>query len=47
MPEEPKKLADMSDHELIAEWECIECDSENTARSEALAFEMKKRNVDF
>lgn len=47
MPDELKNPADMSDHELVAEWECIDCDSENTARTEALAAEMKKREVDF
>lgn len=42
-----KNPGDMSDEELIAEWECIDCDSENAARTEALAAEMKKRDVDF
>lgn len=46
MADEPKNPADMSDHELIAEWECIDCDSEDTARTEALAAEMQKRDVD-
>lgn len=47
MPDDLKDPAGMSDHELVAEWECIDCDSENTTRSEALAAEMKKREVDF
>lgn len=47
MSDDLKNVADMSDHELVAEWECIDCDSENTVRTEALAAEMKRRDVDF
>lgn len=42
-----KDPADMTDGELVAEWECIDCDSEDTARSNALASEMERRNLEF
>ena len=47
MTTEPKAPTEMSDHDLIAEWECIDCDSADTARSDALAADMQKRNLDF
>jgi len=47
MLQDPRNPADMSDHELVAEWECIDSNREDTARTEALAAEMKKREVDF
>ena len=47
MATEPKAPTVMSDQELIAEWECIDCDSEDTSRSDALAAEMQKRELDF
>jgi hypothetical protein len=47
MSDDPKDTASMSDSELIAEWNCIECDSENTVRTEELAAEMQKRSLDF
>lgn len=48
MAEKPEKSpTDMSDHELVAEWECIDCDSEDTGRTKALAAEMKRRDIDF
>lgn len=47
MSDNPKDPASMSDSELIAEWNCIEFDSEDTARTEELAAEMQKRSLDF
>lgn len=47
MTTEAKAPADLPDRELIAEWESIECDSDNTSRSDALAAELQKRNLDF
>jgi hypothetical protein len=38
--------ADMTDIELVQEWNCIDCDSEDTARTDALAAELEKRNLD-
>lgn len=46
MAEPEKSPAEMSDHELIAEWECIECDSEDAHRTKALAAELKRRDVE-
>jgi len=44
--EEPKPLAEMTDLDLLREWECIEeCDFD-TARTNALAAEMQKRQID-
>jgi len=47
MSDEYKNPADMTDQELIAEWNCIDCDSEDTARTDALTAELQKRNLDF
>ena len=47
MPDELKNPAVMSDREFIAEWECIDCDSEYTSRSDALAVELQNRDLDF
>ena len=47
MATELKAPMEMSDQELIAEWECIDCASEDTSRSDALAAEMQKRELDF
>ena len=37
----------LTDLSLLREWECVDCDSEDTERSDALAAELKKRNLDF
>lgn len=39
--------ATMTDQAILREWECIDCDSEDKARTDALAAELEKRNVDF
>ena len=42
-----KPAADLSDQELIAEWECIDCESvESKSRSDDLAAELKKRGLE-
>ena len=37
--------ADMTDLELVQEWNCIDCDSEDRSRTEVLAAEMEKRGL--
>jgi hypothetical protein len=37
----------MTDAELVREWNCIDCDSENKIRTEELAREMAKRGLNF
>jgi hypothetical protein len=44
--EEPKPPPEMTDQELIREWECIECEVD-TPRTDALAAELEKREIDF
>ena len=44
---QPKPPAEMTDQEILREWECIDCDSEDTARSDLLAAELEKRQIDF
>jgi hypothetical protein len=39
--------ATMTDVDLLREWECINCDAEDTARTDALAAELEKRQIDF
>lgn len=39
--------AEMTDLELIREWECLDCDAEDKARSETLAAELRKRKIEF
>ncbi len=39
--------ATMTDVELVQEWNCIDCDNEDKARTDALAAELEKRNLDF
>ena len=37
--------ADMTDLELVQEWNCIDCDSEDRWRTDGLAAEMEKRGL--
>lgn len=46
MADTHKDPASMTDQELIGEWNCIDCDSEDTSRTDALADEIQKRNLD-
>ncbi|WP_157134788.1 hypothetical protein [Sphingomonas sp. PAMC 26605] len=46
MADDYKDPATMTDQELVAEWNCIDCDSEDTVRTDALAAELEKRNID-
>ena len=39
--------ATMDDKALLREWECVDCDAEDDARTVALAAELQKRNLDF
>ena len=42
-----KHPSEMTDTELLREWECIDCDNEDEARTQALAAEMERRQIDF
>lgn len=42
----PKPVFEMSDQELRREWECLECEVD-TERTDELATEMLRRNIDF
>jgi hypothetical protein len=42
-----KPPAEMTDKELLREWECIDCESEDTARTDELARELERRQIDF
>ncbi|WP_298689101.1 hypothetical protein [uncultured Sphingomonas sp.] len=37
----------MTDQELVREWECVEDCDQSAPRTDALAAELEKRNVDF
>jgi hypothetical protein len=41
-----KPPAEMTDQELLREWECIDCDTENKVRTEELVAELEKRQID-
>lgn len=43
----PKLPIEMTDLELIQEWNCIDCDVNDDVRTEALAGEMGRREIDF
>jgi hypothetical protein len=43
----PKPPSEMTDQELLREWECIDCDAEDQTRTDALAAELEKREIDF
>jgi hypothetical protein len=47
MADDPKDPERMTDAELVREWNCIDCDSENKIRTEELAREMAKRSLNF
>jgi hypothetical protein len=38
--------ADMTDLELVREWECLDCDAEDQTRTDALAAELRKREIE-
>jgi hypothetical protein len=42
----PKPPSEMTDDELRREWNCIDCDSEDEARTDELAAELEKRGLD-
>ena len=42
-----KPPAEMTDQELVREWECIEDCDQSAPRTDALAAELERRNVDF
>jgi hypothetical protein len=42
----PKPPIEMKDEELLQEWHCIDCDSEDEARTDALAAELERRGLD-
>jgi len=45
--DKPKPPSEMTDDELRREWECIDCENEDEARTNALAAELEKRQIDF
>jgi len=45
--EKPRPPAELTDQELLREWECIDCETEDTARTDALAAELERRQLDF
>jgi hypothetical protein len=41
-----KPPSEMTDDEIRREWHCIDCETEDEARTEALARELERRNID-